>query len=280
MADPEAVDIGVISDVHYGNDEGTKCGSLALPALQEALDRLAGTGAELLVDLGDRIIDESPAADLERQRRVLSVFRSWTGRIVHLSGNHDVDFLDHETLEAIVPGPVRHHSIDVGGWHLCFWFADVDYRERNLTIDDASLQWLEADLAATEAPAVVFSHVPLGGGSTVGNYYFERKPVGRARYVNGERVRELLARSSVTATVAGHVHWNTLHTVDGIHHLTLASLTETFVTHPHVSGACALLTLRADGIRWQVYGRDPREFVLPLREPHRVWLRHPRAKGS
>ena len=69
------------------------------------------------------------------------------------------------------------HSMDVNGWHLVFWQADVHMSlDHEPTLTDDDLAWLESDLAASDLPAVVFSHVPLDGASMRGNYYFQANP--------------------------------------------------------------------------------------------------------
>ena len=51
------------------------------------------------------------------------------------------------------------------------------------------------------------------------------------------------ARPVPVVWLAGHVHWNTVTLVDGIPHVTLQSLTETFTTHPEPAAAWGLLEL-------------------------------------
>jgi hypothetical protein len=75
-----------------------------------------------------------------------------------------------------------------------------------------------------------------------GNYYFERYAAGAGGYRNARKARELLADCpTAVLAVAGHVHWNSWHCIDGIHHLTAQSLTETFTTYPEPAGAWARL---------------------------------------
>jgi hypothetical protein len=71
--------------------------------------------------------------------------------------------------------------------------------------------------------------------------------------------------------IAGHVHWNTLTFVDGIPHLTLQSLTETFTSSPEPAASWALLEL-SDTIAWQVFGLDPLELRLPAAPTSRRWV--------
>ncbi|WP_204327550.1 hypothetical protein, partial [Stenotrophomonas maltophilia] len=78
-----------------------------------------------------------------------------------------------------------------------------------------------------------------------------------ATYPSASRIRAVLRQARVPVIwISGHVHWNTLTTVDGIAHITLQSLTETFTTQGEAAGAFALLEL-SDKVLWRVHGRDP-----------------------
>ena len=114
------------------------------------------------------------------------------------------------------------------------------------------------------------SHVPVSGHSQVGNYYFEENPQS-ATYPEAARLRAIL-RSAKTplAWISGHVHWNTVTKVDGMPHLTLQSLTETFTTGGEAAGTFGLLEL-SDRIDWRVVGKDPFAFAMDTAETLRRW---------
>ena len=75
----------------------------------------------------------------------------------------------------------------------------------------------------------------------------------------------------VIAVVSGHVHWNQLHFMDGIPHISLQSISETFTTHPHPAGAWGLLEL-SDTLNLEVAGRQPIKLTLPLKQMTDHWL--------
>ena len=137
------------------------------------------------------------------------------------------------------------------------WAADSRiHRPGGFVLREADLIWLAATVEAADRPLVVMSHVPVSGHGQTGNYYFERNPAS-STYPGAERARAVLARAKVPLVcIAGHVHWNTLTTVDAIPHLTLQSLTESFTTMPEPAGAFALLEL-GETIAWTVHGKDP-----------------------
>lgn len=121
---------------------------------------------------------------------------------------------------------------------------------------------------AADRPLLVVSHVPLSGHSQIGNYYFQNNP-GLSTYPMAERARAALAQARVPVVcLAGHVHWNTVTTVDGIPHLTQQSLTESYTTEGAPAGAMGVIEL-GETVAWEVVGDDP--FHTRLRPSVRRW---------
>lgn len=226
-----------------------------------------------MVDLGDRISNSDLTNDRKHLTEVASAFESLTKECHHLIGNHDVVHLSIEEHEKILGMSLQHHSLDREGWHLAFWNTSCVLHEgEGFILDRDDLNWLAADLAATELPAVVFSHMPVDTGSMVGNYYFERRYEHGEQHRNASLARDLIESSEkVIAVVSGHVHWNQLHFMDGIPHFSLQSLSETFTTHPHAAGSWALLAL-SDMVELEVFGRDAVLYRMPVKNPSHHWL--------
>ncbi len=117
-------------------------------------------------------------------------------------------------------------------------------------------------------PLLIASHVPVSGHSQIGNHYFENNADLATYPREAARIRAMLRASRVpTAWISGHVHWNTLTTIDGIPHMTQQSLTESFVMSPDTGageacGAYGLLKLSKRDIAWRVFGRMPSAFVF------------------
>ena len=162
----------------------------------------------------------------------------------------------------------------MNGYHLVFWNASTKIpRPEPFRASEEDLAWLAQDMAATDLPTIIFSHVPFSGGSMVGNYWFQNKP-DHATYPNSGDIRTIVEASDrVILCVAGHVHWNSLHTVNAIPHITIQSLTESFTTDGEPAEAWATLEIGSGQIRWRTYGYDPIEIVLPVRQPGETWAR-------
>lgn len=264
--------LAIVADIHHGPPKLTKRGDRALDLLDRFLGFCAGYGPDLIVDLGDRINDQDRETDRRLLAEVAAKFRGLNTPHAHLDGNHDSDFLLPEDNAAAL-GTKGHASRDLNGYHLVFWNASTKIpRPEPFRASEADLAWLAADLAATDLPTVVFSHVPVSGASMTGNYWFQNKPE-HATYPNAAEARAILEASGrVVLCVAGHVHWNSLHQAGGIPHITIQSLTESFATGGEPAEAWATLEIGGGEIRWQTFGLDPIGVVLPLRWPAQRWI--------
>lgn len=249
--------LAFVADIHHGASSLTKVGPAALPLMQEFRRFVADAQPDAVIDLGDRISDVDHATDLRLEREVAEAFAPIAAPRFHLCGNHDRDHLSVVENEEILGQGLGHRTVDLGGWRLVLWAADSRiHRPGGFVLREADLIWLAATVEAADRPLVVMSHVPVSGHGQTGNYYFERNPAS-STYPGAERARAVLARAKVPMVcIAGHVHWNTLTTVDAIPHLTLQSLTESFTTMPEPAGAFALLEL-GETIAWTVHGKDP-----------------------
>jgi len=264
--------IAVVTDIHHGPKSKTKVGPAALGLLNEFVDFANDWDADIVIDLGDRISDCDNATDRELTADVAGVFQRVGTQRRHMLGNHDLEYLTAEEGEALLGVSLSSESIDVNGYHLVFWQADahIDH-STGFRLRAEDLEWLIADLNATDLPSIVFSHVPLDGSDMTGNYYFEANSE-LSRYQETDRIREVLrAAGNVVLCVAGHVHWNRLNTVDGIPYLSLQSLTESFTTAPEPAGAWSTIRI-GDDIHWECHGADPLNAKIPLRPLDRHWI--------
>lgn len=271
--------VAVITDIHHGKDAEAKKGSRALPLLAEFATFVADAKPDLVLDLGDRISDEDPETDLRLEKEVhaaLAPVRD-VAPLHHICGNHDRDFLTVAQNETVFGQPLKNQTIDIGGWRLVLFRADTLIRRPGgFHCPDADIAWLADVARQADRPLLIASHVPFSGHSQIGNYYFERN-AGSSTYPQADRLRAALRHSRVpTACIAGHVHWNTWNTVDGIPHMTQQSLTESYVMAAEVGtgdacGAMGLIELSDEGIDWRVFGHDACRVTVPLAQMGRRW---------
>ncbi len=263
--------LAIVTDIHHGTPKRTKRGDLALGLLDQFLAFCTDYGPDMILELGDRINDKDRETDRRLLAEVAAKFHGLNTPHAHLDGNHDSDYLlPEDNIDALGDG--GHGSRDVNGYHLVFWNASTKIpRPEPFRASEADMAWLEADLAATSLPTVIFSHVPFSGASMTGNYWFQNNPE-HAIYPNAAEIRTIVEASGVVILcVAGHVHWNTLHTVGGIPHITIQSLTESFTTGGEAAEAWATLEFGEGEIHWQTLGRDPIKLTLQQRSLEAHW---------
>lgn len=267
-----AARICIVTDIHHGKPSFSKAGPAALGLMEEFRRFVDEARPDVVLDLGDRISDESRQTDLVLEREVAEAFAPIAAPRFHLDGNHDRDHLDVADNDAILGRTAGHETVDVGDWRLVVWRAEARlHRPSGFLLADPDLAWLEATIAAADRPLAIVSHVPVSGHSQVGNYWFQNN-ARFSTYPQAERVRAVLRTARVPVLwISGHVHWNTLTMVDGIAHITLQSLTETFTTAGEPAGAFALLEL-ADDVLWRVHGRDGFQWSTRTQALARRWL--------
>jgi len=257
--------IALIADMHHGVDQGTKLGSAALALLQPFVDWVNAIGPSLVVELGDRINDLDKDADRTWTRDIAEAFSAVQRPCVHILGNHDNNQLSRAESEDVMQTTFASHSRDVQGYHLVFWNSAVQPVEGGFRLAPEDLRWLEADLATTALPTIIFSHLPLDNGPMIGNLYFARAVPQGAHYAGGAVARAVIERSGqVIACLAGRTPWNARNTIDGVHSITIHSLTESLTTHPYPTGAFGILAVD-ESLTVEVFERDPAVHRLPIK---------------
>lgn len=272
----DSLQLLLVSDVHHGPEFEAKAGPKALSELRSVVRRLEDEAADTIVDLGDRINNSDLERDAQHMLEVAAVFATSTKQRYHLLGNHDVKLLSPADNERLLRQPVASRVVARQGWTLILWSPPPLFRRDGCVVPAADIRWLREAVDQLTGPAVLFTHVPLGGGSMRGNYYFEGDPAAGATYLELPAIQELLlATDNLKLVVSGHVHWNSVNTIDGLPFLTIQSLSELATTSPHPAGAWARLTLQNDAARLEVMGRDGFDLRVPLRQAGRHWLRRP-----
>lgn len=264
--------IAIVTDIHHGKPSTAKRGDAALGLMEEFARYVKDSGATHVLDMGDRISDENRDTDLVLAAEVAEAFRAVPAPVWHLNGNHDRDHMTVADNEALLGQSLDHGVHDIDSWRIVLWRADSRIRRgdegNGFVLTEADLVWLSRTMQATDRPTLVVSHVPISGHAQTGNYYFQNNPAS-STYPMADRARAALALARVPVVcLAGHVHWNTVTTVNGITHLTQQSLTESFTTAGEPAGAMGLIEL-SDTVSWDVVGADP--FRFGFRPSARRW---------
>lgn len=272
MQETQVIRVGFVGDVHYGPSANTKLGAAGRTLLGDVLSDLNDEHLDVLIDLGDRLTVTTRAEDLARLEQLAETFATSAHPRAHLMGNHDTYTLTATDNERIL-GTVASRVIQVGAYDIILFNPRLDVEQRmRFWLHDDDRDWLATTLASGDRPALVVSHVPLVQRSLDGNAYFERAWADGATYRNRHTARRLLESSTrVLAHVAGHVHWESLATVDGVHVLTVPSLTETFQTPHEAQRGHAVLELHPDRLTFDVRGLRRSRYDLPTRS-RRHWI--------
>lgn len=264
--------LAIVTDIHHGRDTFTKRGTAALPLLRRFVEETNADPPDAVIEIGDRISDVDHARDQALAADVADLLKGLGAPRHHVCGNHDIAHLSVAENEAVLDAPLASRSVAVGDVRLVFWQPDVRLtRERGFHLAEGDLDVLERLLGEDDRRTLLVSHVPLSGASMRGNYWFENNPA-HAAYAQMDVIRHVLATAPCTlVALSGHVHWNSLTTVDGVSHLTQQSLTESFTTRPAVAEATGRITIDAETLSWRVSGNDPVAIMLPFPASRRLW---------
>jgi predicted phosphodiesterase len=219
--------VGLITDLHYADKPpaGTRYYRETLEKLDEAARQFAADKPAFVVELGD-LIDAADSVETEQRwlNRIDGEFSAIAQDRHYVLGNHCVDMLTKEEFLGGVEREQSYYAFERGGFHFvvldaCFRGDGQPYGRRNSHWTDANLppaeiEWLAADLKATDKPAIVFVHQRL---DVSGDYGVKNAP----------EVRRVLENSGrVLAVFQGHSHENDYREINGIHYTVLRAMVE------------------------------------------------------
>jgi Icc protein len=226
--------VGIVTDLHFGPEARfagklrkltAHAGELAA-AFVERMNR--EVKPDLVVNLGDDIEDEGPEADRARYAECQRILRGARAELVNVAGNHDTIHLGAADLLSAWgrdPAGDLYSSFDRGGFHFVVLHT-LERKDHDVSVGEAQLAWLAADLQAHPGPTVVLMHHSAADQDLRGNRWFEGLPhlcLVRER----RKIRGLLeGHGDVRAVFNGHLHWNHLDVIGGLPYVTLQSLIE------------------------------------------------------
>jgi len=236
--DEGVVRFGLIADLHAHDTDSPLEGKwmthteARLAAFTAAMN---GWAPDFVIELGDFVngwvVLGAAPGDPARIPEILgwadSLYAAFDGPRYHVIGNHDVYNLDKLQYRTILRIDSTYYSFDVGAYHVVV--LDVQFAEDGSDLADtytgvagfvppAEVNWLRADLAASDRPTLVCVHQMLDA-------YIEEW--GRALIANQREVQGVLAEDGdVIAVFQGHDHDNGCSEIDGIHYVTFEALVD------------------------------------------------------
>jgi 3',5'-cyclic AMP phosphodiesterase CpdA len=265
--------LGILTDLHFGpavtfDGKLRKLTDHAASLTRDFARKMREeTRPDLVVNLGDVLEDESRDVDRARYTECMEILASAERERLHVAGNHDRVHLEDGELRALWElddGPL-YQSLDRGGVHLVT-LATHERKDVDVTIDDAQLAWLEADLATTDLPAIVLMHHSASDQHLAGNRWFSRAP-HLALVKQRKRLRAVLESSgNVILVVNGHLHWNHLDVIRGIPYVTVQSLVENLDDDAPGRAAAAHAIVRVNPRRLsiEIAGGEPCRYQFEL----------------
>nr|WP_314255867.1 metallophosphoesterase [uncultured Devosia sp.] len=262
--------IALFADIHHGpHSHAKKEGWDALPELEKAVRHVQELGADMLLDLGDRISDTTIEHDKIVEAEVRDRLAQFNGPRYHVIGNHDVGNLTPADNAEIFGEHIAQQVVDLGEARLILWQANTkgEFTRDHIGFPHVAgdLAWLIDTLNADDRPAIIATHIPLSGHSQIGNFYFENNADVSTYPDHAEVRRAVEATGKVAVWLSGHVHWNTVTNVHNIQHITIQSFSERFTTYPEPATAYAMLEVKDGSFTLEVFGLDPFFIKLPFR---------------
>ncbi len=207
---------GIVADVHHGMIPDTEARLATF--MEEAMSR----EVDFIIQLGDFCMANS------KSDTFLQLWNQFKGPKYHVLGNHDMDLHSKTAAMDYWEMPYNYYSFDRNGIHFIVLDANflyqagkyIDYNKSNFYVDDAyrtfitdeQIEWLDAELAATSSPTIIFSHQSLW------HYQWGVK--------NRLAVQQKLEKhkEKIICCFNGHNHIDYHHIQNGIHYLEINSM--------------------------------------------------------
>jgi len=237
--DPAALHLGIVADVHVHDTDSPGEGKVMVnyaERLASFADAMNAWPADAVIQLGDLVngafvlggITGDPTRIGALLADGVACLSSLAAPLHHVLGNHDMYDLSKPDVLAALGLERSYYSFDLGEYHVVVLDAEfnpdgTDYdhvfmRTKGF-IPPEEMDWLVADLAATERPTIVAVHQPLDAE-------FEAL-AGGPPIVNRLDVQRVLNESGVViAVLQGHDHENRYAEIDGIHYITFAAMVD------------------------------------------------------
>lgn len=230
----ESFSFGLLADPQYASkpSRGNRHYPHALAKVQHCMDFFRASGVDFAICLGDVVDGHGQAADqrLARQdcQAMQAAFDSLGRPCYHTLGNHDVYSLSRDWLAGLwgLPRAEGYYAFEHKGAQFLFLDTNQDAagmpylpgqgRWDESYVDAAQVEWLQAQLAQSEAPrCVVCTHALLDGAEM------------RHTVKNADAVRRVLEQSGRAPLVfQGHYHQGYESRIAGIPYYTLPGMVE------------------------------------------------------
>lgn len=217
-----ALRFGLISDVHHGIRPGVE------PRLEAFVEEAKRRKVDFIIQLGDFCYtDGKPETD-----EFLSIWNRFDGPRYSVLGNHDMDRNDKDAAIAAWGMPGADYSFEAGGFRFIVLDTNHFFKDGRFHHYDAGnwygagaemlgcllpgqLDWLEAEVAGTHKPVIVFSHYGFDHAWGAGNRREIRDRIFQINQNAGWR--------KLAACFCGHYHLDGHNIIDRVHYIRVNS---------------------------------------------------------
>ncbi len=264
--------IALVTDVHFGppayfDGKLRKLSHRAPELTRQFVQQACAVGADLIVNLGDVVEDDSADADRDRYRQFVQLLAKAGKPVLHVAGNHDQVFLKEADLRALWQHDgTLFYLRDIGGLRFIV-LNTLETKDVCVRLPEEQLDWLSDALQESPLPVIVLMHHPAGEMDLDGNRWFERAP-HICRVAERKQLRRVLTASEkVLCVFNGHAHWNYLEVFDHVPFVTVQSLTENLDDDApgRAAAAWALCEVSGAAIQIDVHGEERVRCRFPRR---------------
>lgn len=258
----------LVTDIHYGLDRKKKLGSKAKGLVEDFVKAANSEDLDCVVDMGDRVNTYDNNTDKRFMKELKAEFNKVSAPIHSILGNHDLHNLSRKENEEIMDSPANSYSREIGGVKMLFFNPGLNVmKHKGLKVRDKDIEWLKAELDASDKPCILFSHIPLDNFEEDDKEALKRDGWPNLSYFErGPEIRKILEDSGkVIACFSGHHHRNKQSTINGIHYITHQSLIQRIEEEPETPcGAYSRVEIDGEEIRITGFGHGQPDRVIAI----------------
>jgi len=220
----------------------------ATDRVKKFIDEAHERGAKFIIELGDFMSND------EAGKRMVAEWNKFNGPTYHVLGNHDCEHGGKPLTMSLTGQKEKYYSFDCGAYH--FIVLDTNYYKNNgeyfdyggnnyhkdffnCYIPTEQLEWLAADIDATDKRCFIFTHATLALGDwTVYNLHDFQNVIWHANQKAGF--------NKVTMCFSGHDHADAYLFKGGVHYMIINSMCHKYIGPMYTEGSSHSKALEAE----------------------------------
>jgi len=183
--------------------------------LQAFIDEMNQLKPDFIIQMGDFCTPKP------ENKIIMDIWNQFPGLKHHVIGNHDTDGgFTHDQVISFWNAKDKYYSFDLAGYHFIILNGNEKgsgYEGYARSISVKQRNWLEADIAGTSLPVIVFCHQPLD--NDIGG-------IDQANWIRTifDRANQQAGHTRVKLVLSGHHHLDWCNVYNGISYLQINSM--------------------------------------------------------